>query len=73
MPLRDALGDPDDVAILLFLQLDEGVEDAKVKLVHECVLHQLYLKLRNLLVSQLPFMLDEKDAECGGLQLIILL
>lgn len=38
-----ALSDPDDVANLLLLQLDIGVEDAELELVHERVLHQLHL------------------------------
>lgn len=33
--LSNAFSNPDDVAALLFLQLDIGVEDAIVELVHE--------------------------------------
>lgn len=43
--LRYALSDPDDVANLLLLELDIGVEDAKLELVHERVLHQLHLHI----------------------------
>ena len=42
--LGDALADPDDVAALLLLQLEEGVEDAKVELLHEGILVQPHLK-----------------------------
>lgn len=38
-----ALSDPDDVANLLLLELDVGIEDAELELVHERVLHQLHL------------------------------
>ena len=41
--LGHTLGDPDDVANFLLLQLDVGVEHPKLELVHECVLHQLHL------------------------------
>ena len=43
MSLRHALGYPYDVSVLLFLELDVGVEDAKVELVHESILHKLNL------------------------------
>jgi len=43
MSLRNALSNPDDVAILLLFQLDERIENSKMKLVHECILHQLHL------------------------------
>ena len=42
--LRNTLGDPDDVATFLLLQFDERVEDAKVELLHERILHQLHLQ-----------------------------
>ena len=42
--LRHTLGDPDDVATFLLLQLDERVEDTKVELLHERILHQLHLR-----------------------------
>lgn len=42
--LRDALGDPDDVAAFLLLQLQVGVEDTEVELLHECVDVQLDLE-----------------------------
>ena len=42
--LSNALADPDDVAALLLLQLEEGVEDAKVELLHEGILVQPHLK-----------------------------
>ena len=48
--LRNALADPDDVATLLLLQLEEGVEDSKVELLHESILVQPHL---NHLVSDL--------------------
>jgi len=44
MSLSHTLGDPDDVATFLLLQLDECVEDAKVELLHEGILHQLNLQ-----------------------------
>jgi len=44
MSLGHTLGNPDDVATLLLLQLDECVEDAKVELLHESILHQLHLQ-----------------------------
>ena len=48
--LCDALADPDDVATLLLLQLDERVEDAEVELLHERVLHQQHLHMHNMRV-----------------------
>ena len=48
--LGDTLGYPDDVATLLLLQLEEGVEDAKVKLLHECVHVKLHLVLKELVL-----------------------
>ena len=50
MALRNALADPYDVATLLLLQLEEGVEDPKVELLHESILVQPHL---NHLVSDL--------------------
>ena len=44
--LCDALRDPDDVPALLLLQLQEGVEDAEVELLHERVHVQVHLKGR---------------------------
>ena len=44
--LSNAFGNPDNVATLLFLQLDIGVEDAIVELVHERELVQLNLQSR---------------------------
>ena len=44
MALRDTLADPDYVAALLLLQLEEGVEDPKVELLHEGILVQPHLK-----------------------------
>lgn len=35
--LGNALGDPDDVATLLFFQLEVSVEDTVVELMQECV------------------------------------
>ena len=43
MSLSDALRDPDDVATLLLLELEERVEDAVVELLHERVDVQLHL------------------------------
>lgn len=43
MSLRNALSDPNNVAHLLFLQLYECVEDAKVELSHVRVYVQLHL------------------------------
>lgn len=43
LPLRDALCDPNDVAILLLLQFDVGVEDPKVELLQESESVQLHL------------------------------
>jgi len=40
MSLRNAFGDPNDVAVLLFLEPNIGVENAKVELVQERLLHQ---------------------------------
>ena len=42
--LGDALRDPDDVPALLLLQLQEGVEDAEVELLHERVHVQVHLE-----------------------------
>ena len=42
--LRHTLCDPDDVATFLLLQFDERVEDTKVELLHERILHQLHLR-----------------------------
>ena len=42
--LSHTFGDPDDVPALLLLQLQEGVEDAEVELLHERVHVQLDLK-----------------------------
>ena len=42
--LSHALADPNDVPTLLLLQLEEGVEDPKVELLHEGVLVQPHLK-----------------------------
>ena len=47
VPLRDAFGDPDDVPALLLLQLQEGVEDPEVELLHERVDIQLDLQRYN--------------------------
>lgn len=44
MSLGHALGNPDDVTTLLFLQLDVRVKDAKVELLHEGILHELHLQ-----------------------------
>ena len=44
--LRDALCDPDDVATLLLLDLDEGVERSEVELLHERVTHHAHLHTR---------------------------
>ena len=44
MLLGDALRDPDDVPALLLLQLQEGVEDAEVELLHERVHVQVHLE-----------------------------
>lgn len=35
LPLRDALRDPDDIATLLLLQFDVGVEDSEVELLQK--------------------------------------
>jgi len=48
--LGDTLGYPDDVATLLLLQLEEGVEDAEVELLHECVHVKLHLVLKELVL-----------------------
>ena len=45
--LGNALADPDDVATLLLLQLEEGVEHTEVELLHEGVLVQPHLKNYN--------------------------
>lgn len=45
MLLRNALGDPDNVAAFLFLELQIGVEDAEVELLHKCVDVQFDLKM----------------------------
>lgn len=44
--LRDALCDPDNVANLLLLELDEGVEDGAVALAHVHILVYLHLKTK---------------------------
>ena len=46
MVLRDALCDPDNVANLLLLELDEGVEDGAVALAHVHILVYLHLKTK---------------------------
>jgi hypothetical protein len=43
MTLRNTLSDPDDVSDLLLFEFNVGVKGAKLKLVHEGVLHQLHL------------------------------
>ena len=48
MSLSDALGDPGYVSALLLLEFDVRVEHAEVKLVHEGLLHQKYLKRRRI-------------------------
>ena len=48
--LCDALGYPDDVAALLLLQLEEGVEHPKVELLHERVHIELHLVLKELVL-----------------------
>ena len=45
--LRDALGDPDDVSAFLLFQLEEGVEDAEVELLHERIHVQFDLGTKN--------------------------
>lgn len=50
MSLRNAFGDPNDVAVLLFLELNVSVEDAKVELVQESLLHQHDLQISYLLI-----------------------
>ena len=47
MTLRDALGDPDDVSAFLLFQLEEGVEDAEVELLHERIHVQFDLGTEN--------------------------
>lgn len=42
--LGHAFGDPDDIAALLLFQLQVGVEDSEVELLHECVDIQFHLK-----------------------------
>ena len=42
--LSHTLADPDDVSALLLFQLEEGVEDTEVELLHEGVLVQPHLK-----------------------------
>ena len=37
MLLRHALGNPDDVAVLLLLEAEERIEDAEAELTHEAV------------------------------------
>jgi len=44
MSLRNTLGNPYNVSIFLLLELDVCVENSKVKLIHECILHQLNLR-----------------------------
>lgn len=36
--------DPDDVPVLLLLQLHVGIKHTKLKLLHEGILHEIYLK-----------------------------
>ena len=48
--LSHTLADPDDVATLLFLQLEEGVEDPEVELLHESVHVKLHLVLKELVL-----------------------
>ena len=51
--LRDTLGDPDYVATLLLLQLQERVEDPEVELLHERVHVKLHLVLKELVLEGL--------------------
>ena len=51
MSLRDALGNPDYVAIFLLFELHKSIENAEVKLVQECILHQLHLAKCTLILS----------------------
>jgi hypothetical protein len=51
--LGDTLGDPDHIAHLLLLQLDEGVEDAEVELVEVGLDVQLHLILEELVLERL--------------------
>lgn len=53
VPLRHALGDPDDVAHLLLLELHERVEHAEVELLHERVDVELDLVLEELVLEAL--------------------
>ena len=48
--LCDTLGYPDDVAALLLLQLEEGVEHPEVELLHERVHIKLHLVLKELVL-----------------------
>ena len=48
MFLRDALGNPDDVAALLFLELHPGEKRSEVELLHEHQKIQLNLVLEKL-------------------------
>jgi len=51
--LSDALRDPNDVATLLLLELEERVEDAVVELLHERVDVQLHLIFKELVLEGL--------------------
>lgn len=51
MSLRHTFSDPDDVAVLLFLELNVSVEDAKVELVQESLLHQHDLQIAYLFIN----------------------
>ena len=51
--LGDALGDPDDVAALLLLEAQVGVEDPAVELLHEGIHVQLHFVLEKLVLQSL--------------------
>ena len=42
--LGDALSYPDYVAVFLLFQLHKSIKNAEMKLVQECILHELHLK-----------------------------
>lgn len=66
MSLRDALGNPNNVAALLFLQTNERVEDTKVELLHEGLhinlhlhnvsTHQNVVKIRRVIATTCLFL-----------------
>jgi len=70
--LGDALGDPDDVAALLLLELEVRVEDSEVELLQEGVHVQFHLVLEELVLQRLVAGIVAGSVEQGGVLCVIL-